>query len=243
MLPQPVINQYAVKALLRGLKARHKKPVKQAVAITPDMFRKIFQVVDFSEPLQLVAWVAVLMGFHLLLRASNLTPTSTHAFDPQVNLCRADFRMHKGVILVNIKWTKKLQYIEKKLLIPVIPFTDQDISAVSWFQYMVKKIPAPPDAPAFCVPVKKHKAVVYQPLSYSQLARLLKQWSEKANLQSHSMTSHCLRRGGASWLKQSGVPDSIVRVLGDWRSFAFLTYIDSALETRLEAMEQFAREN
>lgn len=242
-LQQPDLEQYAVKAFLRGLRARHSRPKKQAVAIDPQMFRAIYQYVDTSDNLQMVAWVVALMGFHLLLRASNLTSTSRTNFDPEVNLTRADFRVHQGIILVHIRWSKTLQYKERKLLIPVTPFTDPDISAKTWFERMINTIPAPPKAPAFCVPAKVNKKVVLQPLSYSQLSRLLKKWSGAAKLPSDRFTSHCLRRGGASWLKQRGVPDSVIKALGDWRSFAFLTYIDSALETRLQAMEAFACEN
>lgn len=242
-ITQPDSSSYVVQALFRGLKARHNKPRKQAIAIDPSMFRQIFKQVNIDEPLELVAWVAALMGFHLLLRASNITAVSRTRFDPEINLCRRDFRIHQGLILVHIRWSKTLQYKERQLLIPVIPFTEPDISAERWFLYMISKIPAPPHAPAFCVPVKKNKQTQFMPLSYSQLSRLLKKWAEAANLPSDRFTSHCLRRGGASWLIENGVPDSVVKVLGDWRSCAFQNYIDSALKTRLEAMEMFVSKN
>lgn len=176
------------------------------------------------------------MGFHLLLRASNITSKSTTYFDPEVNLTRSDFRMHGDLLLVHIRWTKTLQFKERKLLIPVIPFTDQDISAVWWFEFMISWIPAPPQAPAFSVP----KGDKLYPLSYSQLDRLMKVWCQRAKIDSARLILHCLRRGGASWLKEKGVSDSVIQAMGDWRTMMFLRYIDSALQTRLEAMAMFA---
>lgn len=37
---------------------------------------------------------------------------------------------------------------------------------------------------------------------------------------------HSFRRGGATSLHYAGVPDSLIRVMGRWRSFAFARYID-----------------
>lgn len=101
---------------------------------------------------------------------------------------------------------------------------------------MVEKIPAPPNAPAFAVPVKNK----LYPLYYSQLARLMRKWTTQALLDPDRLTMHCLCRGGASWLKEKGVSDSVVAAMGDWRTMTFLKYIDSALSTQLGAMEQFA---
>lgn len=229
-------NSYITKLLLKGVKGRDKLPRKQAVPVDPELFLKLLPHVQFGEPVQLVAWVALLMGFHLLLRASNLTAKSKHAFDPQINLTRQDFRMKHDVMLVHIKWTKTLQYKERKLLIPVIPFTQPLLSAVKWFQYMIARIPAKPTDPAFSVP---HKGVNV-PLTYSQLDRLYKQWVELAQLPGGSYSLHGLRRGGACWLDRHGVPDRVIQVLGDWKSQAFKLYIDSALQTRLQAMQAFA---
>lgn len=138
---------------------------------------------------------------------------------------------------MHIKWTKTLQFKERQLLIPVISFTEPALSAVHWFQYMIKRIPAAPDEPAFSVPNKG----IYQLLSYSQLSRLMKKWTSAAGLDCRFYTTHCLRRGGASWLDKHSVPDRVIQVIGDWKMQCFKRYIDSALHTRLRAMAAFAK--
>lgn len=231
----PDMTGYLHHTVMKGIKSRHKKPTKQATPINPWIFQRIARFVDYSNMLELVAWVACLMGFHLLLRASNITSPSTKVFDPSINLTRGDFRMHQNILMAHIKWTKTIQFHEKKLLIPVIPFADEAISAVKWFEYMVELIPASPQDPAFAVPAKGRLF----PLSYSQLSRLLKKWTSAAGMQAGSFSSHCLRRGGATWLKRNKISDSVIQVMGDWRTQSFLKYIDSALETRIDAMVKF----
>lgn len=103
-------NAYPLKRILVGMCNRNKLPARQAVAVTPDMIKKLVQVVDLQDPVEMVAWVAFLMGFHCLLRSSNLTSRTKHAFDPRRNLIRKDFRMHKQIMLVHIRWSKTLQY-------------------------------------------------------------------------------------------------------------------------------------
>lgn len=228
--------------MLRGLKARNKVPVKKATPIDPHVFRLIKPQVNFEDSLELVAWVALLMGFHLLLWVSNLMAKSRHNFDSRENLMWKDFRIHKGIMLVHIRWSKTLQYQERKLLIPVVPFVDADLSAVQWFNLMCSRIPAEPESPAFAVPTKTSQGVRLLPLSYSQLSRLLKKWTAAAGLCS-PFTTHCLRRGGACWLKKKGVDDSVIQAIGDWRTQTFLSYIDSALSTRMEAMIAFTGAN
>lgn len=214
----PDVSGYLHHAMIRGIKARNKKPVKKATPMDPSVFRLIKPFVDFTDNLELVGWVAALMGFHLLLRASNITAKSRKNFDPTENLVRKDFRMHRGIMLVHIRWSKTLQYQERKLLIPVIPFVEGDISAVKWFQVMIQRIPASPDSPAFAVPMKTKNGVMMYPLSYSQLSRLLKKWTTAAKLTKSVFTTHCLRRGGACWLKKNRVEDSVIQAIGDWRT-------------------------
>lgn len=188
-LPIPDSSDIIITAALKGMKARLKRMPKQAQAIDPLTFKLLAPHVNYHQDLELVAWVACLMGFHLLLRASNIVSPSRNSFDPEQNLTRQDFRLHNEMLVAHIRWTKTLQYRERRLLIPVIPFVDDQISAVYWFRIMITCIPAPPTAPAFAV---AYKGKLY-PLSYSQISRLIKRWAEAAQLDSSRLTVHCLR--------------------------------------------------
>lgn len=236
-IPTQEMHGFVLDAVMRGMKAEYVVPRRRALAFDPLIFRQMFVHVDFDNPMEMVAWVAALMGFHLLLRVSNITAKSRFKFNKQENLVRADFRIHNKVMLVHIRWSKTLQYGERKLLIPVIPFLDAELSATAWFQFMIHKIPAPPDAPAFAVPGKNNQLF---PLSYGQFSRLLRKWTTAANLNSARLTSHGLRRGGTTWLTRNGVPDHIIQAIGDWRTQVFRSYIDQSLKERVRTMVAFS---
>lgn len=72
--------------LLRGIKAELANPVKQSKPITPKILWKIFQVIDVRNVVHVVADTAVLLGFYLFLRSSNLVPHTSEGFQPGVQL-------------------------------------------------------------------------------------------------------------------------------------------------------------
>ena len=83
------------KKLTEGLKKTCKKPVKQAVCMDQDLLRKLFPYVKFQDELEAVAWVAVLVGFSVLLRVSNLGPRARKDFDPEMHFVRGGSKYQK----------------------------------------------------------------------------------------------------------------------------------------------------
>jgi integrase len=51
---------------------------------------------------------------------------------------------------------------------------------------------------------------------------------------------HSFRRGGATSLHLAGQPDSIIKVMGRWRSFTFATYVDTPLTVMIAASRAMA---
>ena len=43
------------------------------------------------------------------------------------------------------------------------------------------------------------------------------------------------RKGGATSLHEAGHPDSLIKLMGRWASFAFATYIDTPLHMLIDA--------
>lgn len=48
-------------------------------------------------------------------------------------------------------------------------------------------------------------------------------------------TGHSFRRGGATSLHVAGVSDSLIKVMGRWKSFAFVRYIDTPIDLIMQA--------
>ena len=74
--------------------------------LTLTMLNRMVHHVNFSHPIQVAAWAAVVLSFHLLLRKSNLVPNTAPEFSPINQLVHKDIHFHRGLVLVNIKWSK-----------------------------------------------------------------------------------------------------------------------------------------
>ena len=85
-------------------------PVRQAKPIDHDVLSILFRYVNLNDELETVAWTAVLVGYSLVLRVSNLGPPTRNRFDPLKNLVRGDFVIKKGFPTLGIRWSKTNQY-------------------------------------------------------------------------------------------------------------------------------------
>ena len=64
----------------------------------------------------------------------------------------------------------------------------------------------------------------------------------KANIaDAAAYLGHSFRRGGATSLHLAGASDSIIRVMGRWRSFAFATYVDTPIAMLVKAGRMLAQ--
>lgn len=75
-----------------------------------------------------------------------------------------------------------------------------------------------------------------QALSASALVKHLQSLIERANIpNAHLFLGHSFRKGGATSLHEAGHPDSLIKIMGRWASFAFATYIDTPLHMLIAA--------
>ena len=102
--------------------------------------------------MEVVCYMALLVGFYLFLRKSNLVPESTTTFNPKEQLTRADAFIAGWLELINIRWRKTIQYKEKELHLPLIHTKCQAICPIYWVKYMLQLIPGEPQDPFFSVP-------------------------------------------------------------------------------------------
>jgi hypothetical protein len=75
-----------------------------------------------------------------------------------------------------------------------------------------------------------------QALSTSALVKFTQQLITRANLPNANLfLGHSFRKGGATSLHEAGHPDSLIKLMGRWASFAFATYIDTPINMLIEA--------
>ena len=81
-----------------------------------------------------------------------------------------------------------------------------------------------------------------QALTASALVKFTQSLIERANIpNAHLFLGHSFRKGGATSLHEAGHPDSLIKIMGRWASFAFATYIDTPLHMIIEAGRSFYR--
>jgi hypothetical protein len=75
-----------------------------------------------------------------------------------------------------------------------------------------------------------------QALSTSVLVKFTQSLIGQANIPNANLfLGHSFRKGGATSLHEAGHPDSLIKMMGRWASFAFATYIDTPLHMLIEA--------
>jgi hypothetical protein len=73
-------------------------------------------------------------------------------------------------------------------------------------------------------------------LTTAALVRFVQSLIARGNIaNAHLFLGHSFRKGGATSLHEAGHPDSLIKQMGRWTSFAFATYIDTPLKMLIDA--------
>jgi len=224
-----------VKLTLAGVKKLTALQTKQARPITPIMLKRMASKVDPSSSEQLAAWAAIVVGFHLLLRKSNLVPNTTNSYSQWRDLSRGSFRQSANMLLVKYSWSKTNQY-GKQTIVPLAP-NNTMACPVFVMETLAKAAPAPAHKHAFSYMDKQGGL---RPLTYNQLQFWLKRWVRQIGLNERFYSTHSLRRGGATEAFRSNLPPTAIKMLGDWASECFQEYIKVSLNDRIKTARYLA---
>ena len=213
--------------------------VKKAVPITPQLLLELYQKVDLKDPVETLAYIALVLGFCLFLRRSNLVAESGEKFNPKEQLTRKDIWKMGKLTVVDIKWSKTNQYRNRDLIIPLIPTRCKQICPVFWTQALYQRFPTEdPDAPLFSY-ARRGKMT---PLTGDTLSKKYKQWVAATGRDTEGYSLHGIRRGGANHALTAKLCGEDVMLMGDWVSTAYLQYLDLTLERRVTNMVKFVDE-
>ena len=169
--------------------------------------------------------------FFLFLRKSNLVPEA-RVHDPLHQISRQDIKLDRDVMIVNIKWSKTIQFSQRKLQLPMIVDRSSVIYPVRWLLIMLQRIPARGQHNLFSF--NKNNTVLL--ITYRDLTIQMRSWLKDIGIQEPKrFTSHSMRRGGITHAFENDIPGATIKILGDWASSAYKRYIDLTVETRLKA--------
>ena len=166
-------NLYTLKLEMMAIKRELAGPVKKAVPVTPQLLSQIYSKVNLKNMLEVVCYVALLVGFCLFLRKSNLVPDTEGSFNEKEQLTRGDVWRSGKLTIVDIKWSKTNQYRARELLLPLIPAKNKKICPVYWINYLfAMNKNAKLTDPLFGV----MKCGKMAPVTYEVLADKYKEW-------------------------------------------------------------------
>ena len=181
-----------LKLELMAIKRELAHLVKKAPPITPLMLVEMFQHVTASRQDQ-VAYAALVVGFTLFLRKSNLVPDSINGFNPKEQLTVEDITWKGERMVIDIEWSKTLQVRDRELVLPLIPARNKVVCAVAWIkQILACRAQIRKGDPLFAYEVNG----LLIPLTYEVLSKKLKEWVGLMGRQGDLHTLHGLRRGG-----------------------------------------------
>ena len=237
-LPNPLEDNWKLHSVLMGIKRVKGNPVKHKEPITPSILLSIRQLLDLSLLPHAAFWAAALIMFFGLLRRSNVLCSSVSAFKPACHLSRSDFVVYNWGVAISVRWSKTIQCQERILFIPLLTLPKHPLCPVQALLHYLKLTPsAPISGPAFVIPRKQGG---FSPLTPADFVSRLRSCLHRLELCPSHFAAHSFRRGGASWALQCGLAPDVVRILGDWKSDTYLSYIDLPLSARVKMAQTFS---
>ena len=92
----------------------------------------------------------------------------------------------------------------------------------------------------FLFSVKSSPSLPTRPITYRNFASFLSKVITTLDLDSQSFSPHSFRRGGASFAFECNVPAELIKFQGDWRSDAYLVYLEMSSSQKRLAVNSMA---
>ena len=241
--PNPLQDNWVLNTILKGVAKVKGTSVRQKLPITPHILLGIRHVLDFSQAQDIVFWAACLTMFFGLLRKSNVFPPSLAGFNASKHLRRLDFHFSplnvNGGLVLNIRWSKTIQTKDRVLQCALPMLLGHPLCPVTAITHAFRITQgAPGSGPAFMLP----SGSKFHPLLYSSFNVKLKGLLKALAFDPSRYSGHSFRRGGASWALMQGLPGEIIKLLGDWKSPVYLSYLSVPLTEKFRTMHLFSRD-
>ena len=177
-------------------------------------------------------WKLFLTSFFLMLRKSNVCHTS--GTKPNY-LLRKHLNIKWKHLLIHIFWTKTLQLGEKVLDMPLLSLPGSLLCPVWAIKNMLRLVLAGEDAALFCLPNGN-------PVSSNYYLKFLKNCIKGIGLKNENFSTHYFCRGAVSLAIKCGIPETLIQVMGDWKSDSYKMYINCLLEVQCNFVGKFSND-
>lgn len=228
-------NSLRVRHMLRAVARMSKHIVKQAAPITPQILYDIKRQLSFDCGDDFTFWAACILAFMLMLRKSNLVPNTKQTFDSDMQFKTSNVQVVRNAVWVTITWSKTLKFRCKELRYPLLKIPGSELCPYRAVCDMLHNIPRGSDDPLL---IRQDGSV----WTYSQFQNKLRACLRKGGYKSENFSSHSFRHGGCSFAWQSGMPEFMIQILGDWRSEVYKRYCQVDMQSRANACMLFRRQ-
>ena len=196
--------------------------------------QKFLQVCDYSCPFQMTFMAALQVGFMALLRRSNICPPSVSAFDPAKHLLRSDILVADHGLTVKLRWTKTNQTGDTVYSIPIASSANPAFDPPAFYKQFVHRFPVHDKDPCFSFYCNgRHYVLIHRDLS-----TMLSVFLQKCGFSPDGVTTHSIRKGGATLLMRSGADISSIQAQGTWSSDCYKRYLVHNDSDKLKATQQ-----
>ena len=230
----PNIEEFEYRITVRGLKRRMKHTPRQAMPMTPLLLGQIYSILNFRRRIDIVFWATIVLGFFMMLRASNLVPKSVKKFSQLRQLTKSAIIFNKKGMVAKIKWSKTIQFRQKVLDVPIFAIPNSILCPVKAIKRVLYINKANKHGPLLAISDSKI-------FTYNMLQSKLRQVAKILDIKKSKLTTHSMRRGGVAWAHRNGIPESLIKLYGDWSSDAFKQYLSFPLEMRVAVGARMAR--
>ena len=229
-LPDPLLSSFVqLSYVLKGVQQSNPGARQVRLPVTPEILAAI-QLRWETEPAQfnrIMLWAAFCLAFFAFLRAGEFTCPSWERFDDSAMLSLGDVAVDSHVnpsyLTVHIKKSKNDQLARGIVL--YVGRSRRKVCAVSAVLSYLAIRPTSP-GPFFIFEdgrvLSRHRLV-------SELANAL----QLIGFDSSPYKGHSFRIGAATAAARAGLSDSLIQIMGRWKSSAFMAYIRTPKEQLL----------
>ncbi|VDI19826.1 Hypothetical predicted protein [Mytilus galloprovincialis] len=219
-LEEPISGNWQIQKVLNGVRRSIGDAQKGAELMTPQLLLIIKANLDLNSQNDICIWSACLMGFYGLLRPGNFLRSGKYVEHRDIQIC--DVHYHRNGYVIELQWTKTVQFRERKLNIVLPSIVGQPLCPVSAIKELLHfhfKRGAKEDSPLLCN------------LSYQMFISRINSILISNDIKQH-ITGHSFRWGGATWCLRIGMSDSMIKDIGMWKSDAYLRYTEVDLSRK-----------
>lgn len=216
-------NHQQVAALLCSISQTKRTETFQRPPASIDIVKNILRyIAPLTHGIQI--YTAILLMFTTNMRQSNLFPYVKKEFDPDRMLIRADIQLTNDSVIIKNKWSKSSQQVSSLRYQHIPKASDPIVCLWTAMSALFRQFPhVSHNQPLFHF----HDLA---PITSQYVNRIWKEALEQTGIDP-TITLHSLRRGGALYLQQCGVPLPDVGTHGGWRSNAVLRYTNHPSST------------